>query len=222
MFASMARAARLIFDPAFAGIAVKALLLTLLLFAAALALAEYALSLLPVLGNPLVNRALEWLAPVLFLFGGVVLGPPVAALFASLFLDQIAARIEARDYPGTVARPASFAATLRAGLKLAALVLGVNLVLLPIDIGLPVFGELLSVVANGWLLGREYFELSALRHQDVGAAEKLRRQNSGAIWAGGILIALASMVPLLNLAAPLFGTAFMVHLFHHALSRNRP
>lgn len=221
MFASMARAARLIFDPAFAGIVAKALLLTLLLFAAALALAEYALSLLPVLGNPLVNKALEWLAPVLFLFGGVVLGPPVAALFASLFLDQIAARIEARDYPGTVARPASFVATLRAGLKLAALVLGVNLVLLPIDIGLPVFGELLSVVANGWLLGREYFELSALRHQDVGAAEKLRRQNGGVIWVGGILIALASMVPLLNLMAPLFGTAFMVHLFHHALSRNR-
>lgn len=222
MFASMARAARLIFDPAFAGIVVKALLLTLLLFAGALALAEYALSLLPVLGNPLVNQALEWLAPILFLFGGVVLGPPVAALFASLFLDQIAARIEARDYPDVAAKPASFVATLKAGLKLAALVLGVNLVLLPVDIGLPVFGELLSVAANGWLLGREYFELSALRHQSVDAAQKLRRQNSGAIWAGGILIALASMVPLLNLVAPLFGTAFMVHLFHRALSRSRP
>lgn len=222
MFASMGRAARLIFDPAFAGIVVKALLLTIALFAGALALAEYALSLLPVLGNVMVNRALEWLAPLLFLFGGVVLGPPVAALFASLFLDQIAARIEARDYPGTVARPASFIATLRAGLKLAALVLGVNLVLLPIDIGLPVVGEILSIAANGWLLGREYFELSALRHQNPGEADILRRKNSGAVWTGGILIALASMVPLLNLVAPLFGTALMVHLFHGALSRNRP
>ena len=190
-------------------------------FAVGLGLAEYLLSLLPVLGNVWVNRALEWLAPVLFLFAGVVLGPPVAALFASLFLDQIAARIEARDYPGTVAHPASFLATLRAGLKLAALVLGVNLVLLPVDIGLPVLGELLSVAANGWLLGREYFELSALRHCDPGDADILRRKNSGAVWAGGTLIALASMVPLLNLMAPLFGTAFMVHLFHHALSRNR-
>ena len=220
MFASMARAARLIFDPAFAGIVVKALLLTVLLFAGALALGEYALSLLPVLGSPMVNRALEWLAPALFLFAGVVLGPPVAALFASLFLDQIAARIEARDYPGAMANPASFMATLRAGLKLAALVLGINLVLLPIDIGLPVLGEILSVAANGWLLGREYFELSALRHCDPGEADILRGKNSGAVWAGGILIALASMVPLLNLVAPLFGTAFMVHLFHHALSRN--
>ena len=42
----------------------------------------------------------------------------------------------------------------------------------------------------------------------------LRRANSGAVWCAGILIALASMIPLLNLVAPLFGTALMVHLFH--------
>jgi CysZ protein len=221
MFASLARAARLLFDPAFAGIVAKALLLTLLLFAAGLALSEYALSWLPALGGGAINAFLKLLAPLLFLLGGVVLGPPVAALFASLFLDQIAARIEARDYPGRVAWPASFAVTLRAGLKLAALVIGVDLVLLPFDLGLPGLGELLSIAANGWLLGREYFELAALRHLSLGEATALRRGNSGAVWAGGTLIALASMIPLLNLAAPLFGTALMVHLFHHSLVRNR-
>jgi CysZ protein len=212
---------RLIFDPAFAGIAAKAVLLTLLLFAVSLALSEYALSWLPMLGNPAVNLFLKLLAPFLFLFGGIVLGPPVAALFASLFLDQVAARIEARDYPGMAARPASFAVTLRAGLKLAALVLGVNLVLLPFDLGLPGLGELLSLGANGWLLGREYFELAALRHMDLTEAGTLRREHGGVVWLGGVLIALASMVPLLNLAAPLFGTALMVHLFHRVASRNR-
>ena len=221
MFASMRRAARLIFDPAFAGIAAKAVLLTVLLFVAALALSEYALSWLPVLGSPAVNLLLKLLAPFLFLFGGIVLGPPVAALFASLFLDQVAARIEARDYPAMVARPASFVMTLRAGLKLAALVLGVNLVLLPFDLGLPGLGELLGLVANGWLLGREYFELAALRHMDLAEAGTLRRENGGVVWLGGVLIALASMVPLLNLAAPLFGTALMVHLFHRVASRNK-
>ena len=219
MFASLGRAARLIFDHALAGIVAKALLLTLLLFAIGLALGEYALAWLPVLGGGAVNAALKLLAPVLFLFGGVVLGPPVAALFASLFLDQVAARIEAGDYPGSVARPASFAVTLRAGLKLAALVAGVNLVLLPVDLGLPGLGELMGIAANGWLLGREYFELWALRHLSPEDARALRRGNGGAVWAGGTLIALASMVPLLNLAAPLFGTALMVHLFHRSLAR---
>jgi CysZ protein len=214
MFASLGRAARLIFDPAFAGTVVKSLLLTILLFAAALALTEVGLAHLPVIGNPLVNRALEWIAPLLFIFGGVVLGPPVAALFASLFLDQVASRIEARDYPGLPARPASFAVTFRAGLKLAALIVGVNLVLLPFDIGLPGLGEILSLAANGWLLGREYFELAALRHIPLDDATRLRRANGSAIWLGGVLIALASMIPLLNLIAPLLGTALMVHLFH--------
>ncbi|HEY2835294.1 MAG TPA: EI24 domain-containing protein [Rhizomicrobium sp.] len=219
MFASLVRAARLIFDPAFAGIVLKALLLTILLFAAALSLTEYGLGQLPVLGNPWVNRALEWLAPLLFVFGGVIVGPPVAALFASLFLDQVADRIEARDYPGSMARGASFAATLRAGLKLVALIIGVNLVLLPFDIGLPGVGELLSLAANGWLLGREYFELAALRHIALDDATQIRRANAGAIWLAGALIALASMVPLLNLVAPLLGTALMVHLFHRMMRK---
>ncbi len=219
MFASMGRALRLIFDPAFAGIVVKALLLTVLLFAVGLGLAEYLLSLLPVLGNVWVNRALEWLAPVLFVMGGVVLGPPVAALFASLFLDRIADRIERRDYPAAEPRPASFAVTLRAGLKLAALVLGINLLLLPFDIGLPGIGEIFSIAANGWLLGREYFELAALRHMPLGEASGLRRRHAGTVWACGTLIALSSMVPLINLVAPLFGTALMVHLFHRMRRR---
>ena len=217
MFASLGRAARLIFDPAFAGIVIKALLLTILLFAGALALTEYGLAHLPVLGHAWVNRVLEWLAPLLFIFGGVIVGPPVAALFASLFLDQVAARIEARDYPGEPARGASFSVTLRAGLKLAVLIIGVNLILLPFDIGLPGLGELFSLAANGWLLGREFFELAALRHVSLEDAARVRRGNAGVIWLAGILIALASMIPIFNLVAPLLGTALMVHLFHRMM-----
>ena len=109
MFATLRVAARLIFDPALTGVVFKAIGLTILLFAAALAVGEYGVSLLPVLSSPLVNEALRWMAPFLFLFGGMVLGPPVAALFASLFLDEVASRIEARDYPGWHAWPAALA-----------------------------------------------------------------------------------------------------------------
>ena len=214
MFASAGRALGLVFDPAFLGILLKALLLTLLLFAILLWLGEYALSFLPVLGNPLVNDALKWLAPLLLLFGGLVVGPPVAALFACLFLDQLASHIEARDYPDNAAEPASFARTLRAGLRFAALILGVNLVLAPVDLALPGLGELMSLLVNGWLLGREYFELVALRHMDLPALDALRRRNAVAVWIFGTALALASMIPALNLVAPLFGTALMVHLFH--------
>jgi CysZ protein len=222
MFASAGRALRLVFDPAFARILVRSVLLTLLLFAALILVSEYFLSFLPVLGSPLVNHALQLLAPILLLLSGVVLGPPVAALFASLFLDRLARHIEARDYPEQIAKPASFAQTMRAGLRFAGLVLGANLVMVPLEIGLPGAGEMISLLVNGWLLGREYFELAAMRHQNLTETDRMRTRNKGAIWAAGTLIALASMIPVADLIAPLFGTALMVHLFHRVAGPKTP
>jgi CysZ protein len=214
MFASARRALALVFDPAFRGIVVRALALTVLLFAAALAGTEFLISRLPVLGSPVVNQALELLAPLLFVFLIGALGAPVAAFFGALFLDRLAGRIETRDYPNDPpARPESFGPTLKAGLRLAAIVLGADIVLLPLDIGLPGLGELVSLVVNGWLLGWEFFELAALRHLTAGEAERMRKSHAGPVWLGGMLISLMSVVPGLDLFAPLFGTALMVHLF---------
>lgn len=214
MFASAAKAFALVFDPAFRGIVVRALLLTLLLFAAAFAGAEFLISRLPVLGSPLVNQALALLAPLLFVFLIAALGAPVAAFFGALFLDRLAGRIEARHYPtDPPARPEAFGPTLKAGLRLAAMVLGADIVLLPLDIGLPGLGEVASLLVNGWLLGWEFFELAALRHLTAAEADRMRKSHAGPVWLGGMLISLMSVVPGLDLVAPLFGTALMVHLF---------
>jgi len=218
MFASIARAARLIFQPGYAGIALRSALLTLVLFLVGLAGAEILLSQLPVLGNPQVNRALELLAPVLFVFLLSALGAPVAALFGTFFLDRLAGQIETREYPHATSLPTRFWPGLKAGMRLAGLVLGADLLLLPLDFALPGLGELLSLIANGWLLGWEYFELAALRHLPVIEADRLRKSHGWQVWGGGIAIALLSEIPLLDLIAPLFGTALMVHLFHR-LSR---
>jgi CysZ protein len=88
------------------------------------------------------------------------------------------------------------------------------LVLLPLDIGVPGLGQFLSLIANGWLLGWEYFELAALRHLPVAEADLLRKSHGWQVWGSGIAIAFLSEIPLLDLVAPLFGTALMVHLFH--------
>ena len=214
MFASIVKALRLVFDRGFAGIALRSALLTLLMFLIALAGAEFLIARLPVLGNVMVNRALELLAPVLFVFLLSAVGAPVAAFFGTFFLDRVAGRIEARDYPERPAQPARFGPALKAGLRLAGLVLGADILLLPLDIALPGMGQFLSLLVNGWLLGWEYFELAALRHLSVGEADRLRKSHAWQVWTGGVLIALLSDVPLLDLIAPLFGTALMVHLFH--------
>jgi CysZ protein len=221
MFASIARATRLFFEPGFAGIALRSALLTLLLFLVVLAGAEILIAELPVLGNLQVNRALALLAPVLFIFLLSALGAPVAALFGTFFLDRVASRIEARDYPSKAPLPTRFWPALKAGMRLAGMVLGADLLLLPLDIGLPGLGQFLSLLANGWLLGWEYFELAALRHLPVAQADILRKSHGWQVWSGGILIAFLSEIPLLDLIAPLFGTALMVHLFHR-IQRQEP
>ena len=221
MFASIARATRLIFEPGFAGIALRSVLLTLLMFLIALAGTEILIAQLPALGNPHVNRALELLAPVLFVFLLSALGAPVAALFGTFFLDRLAGRIEARDYPGTAPLPNRFGPALKAGIRLAGMVLGADLILLPLDFVVPGLGELLSLIVNGWLLGWEYFELAAVRHLPIARVDGLRKSRAWQVWGGGIVIAFLSEIPLLDLIAPLFGTALMVHLFHN-LQRQEP
>lgn len=214
MFASVAAAFRLFGDKMLVGVLFKSVALTLLLFALGCIGLEYLIRLLPVLGSPLVNQLLEWLAPVMLLVLLWLLGGPVAALFASLFLDKIAARIEARDYPKDAPAPGMSAITgIRTGVALTLAVLGVDIALLPLDLTTVGLAELATLLANGWLLGREYFELAALRHLPRDQVQALRRRYRGRITAGGLLIALASMVPGVNLVAPLFGTAMMVHLF---------
>jgi CysZ protein len=214
MFASVVRAFRLLFDPGFASIALRSALLSLLLFLIGLAACEFLVASLPVLGNPTVNRALELLTPVLFVFLLSALGAPVAAFFGTFFLDRVANRIEARDYPNPPALPARFWPGMKAGLRLSGMVLGADVLLLPLDIGVPGLGQILSLFVNGWLLGWEYFELAALRHLSLREADALRKSHGWQIWCGGVLIAFLSEIPLLDLIAPLFGTALMVHLFH--------
>ncbi len=214
MFASIGKALALIFDPALFGVVLKSLLLTVLLFVVLLIGVEGALYLLPTLGEPWVNRLLAILAPVLFILGFFVLGAPVAALFGSLFLGDIAKAIEARSYAGDPKAPgATFATNLSAGARLAGLVVLADLVLLPTDVLLPGIGEVATILVNGFLLGREYFELAALRHLSVKASDALRRRHSGAVFGGGLIISVLSMIPFANLFAPLFGAALMVHLF---------
>jgi CysZ protein len=214
MFASASKAAAIVFEPAFFGIVLKALALTLLLFFVLVAGVLFGLHEVPALHIPLFGGLAALAASVLLTLLVMFLGAPVAALFASLFLGEIASAVEAKHYPndppGTEAR---FWQGLFMGLRLFGWLVLSTLLLLPLDVLLPGFGNLISLVVQGWLLGRTYFELAALRHLDRRGVDQMRRRRSTSIVAGGTLIAIAASIPLVNLLAPLFGTALMVHEF---------
>ena len=74
------------------------------------------------------------------------------------------------------------------------------------------FGVVIFFLATAFLLGREYFELAAMRHHPPAEAKRLRKMHHGTVVLAGVFIAAFVSIPIVNLATPLFGTAFMVHV----------
>lgn len=153
--------------------------------------------------------------------GAVFLMPAVTALVASIFVDDVAEEVERVHYPAErpgVALP--LARALIEGLKTALLALLLYLVALPFfffaGIGVFVFFFLAA-----YLLGREYFLLAAMRSRSIEEAKAFRKEHASTVFAAGCVIAGFVSIPIVNLATPLFGTAFMVHM-HKRLSGPRP
>jgi CysZ protein len=104
------------------------------------------------------------------------------------------------------------------GAKFALLSLVVYVIALPFVL-FAGFGFLILFVANSYLLGRNFFELAAMRFYPPFEAKLLRRRHAGYVFLGGMLIALFVSVPILNLATPVFAMALMVRLHKRAVGR---
>ena len=213
MFGGIGKAFAQMFSRGFRGVLWRSLFLTLGAFIVLFVGAEWGIGELPKLGYEWVNTAVTWITPVLFLVLMFFLGAPVAGLMATLFLDEIAAKVEARHYPNEPGHATPFLPALWSSLTVTLALLIANLVMLPLHLFLPVIGSGIVVLVNGWLIGREYFEAVALRYMTLREAKALRRRRGFGVWMAGIVIALVALVPDPDLLAPLFGTAYMVHVF---------
>jgi uncharacterized protein involved in cysteine biosynthesis len=147
--------------------------------------------------------------------------PAITSLVASLFVDDVADIVEREHYPAE--RPGAalpFSQAIYEGVKTALLTIVVYLVALPLVLFAGA-GFLIFFVAAAWLLGREYFELAAMRFRSPEEARAMRRDNAATIFTAGLFIAAFVSIPIVNLATPIFGMAFMVHM-HKRLSGPRP
>jgi uncharacterized protein involved in cysteine biosynthesis len=153
-------------------------------------------------------------------FGAVFLMPAITSLVASVFVDDVADIVEREHYPAErpgVALPLGVA--IPEGIKIALLTILVYLIALPFVFFAGV-GFIGFFVATAWLMGREYFELAAMRFRPPAEAKAMRKDNAGIIFMAGLVIAAFVSIPIVNLATPLFGMAFMVHM-HKRLSGSR-
>src|SRR5579862_2037556 len=168
---------------------------------------------------------LSWIVSVAaglgVVFGGILLMPAITSLVASFFVDEIADHVEREHYPAErpgIALP--FALATQQGIKTALLTILVYLIALPF-VFVAGAGFIAFFVATAWLLGREYFELAAMRFRPPAEAKAMRKQNAALVFTAGLVIAAFVSIPIVNLATPLFGMAFMVHM-HKRLSGPRP
>ncbi|MEO1745524.1 MAG: sulfate transporter family protein [Pseudomonadota bacterium] len=141
---------------------------------------------------------------------------PVSAAIAGIFLDEVAEHVERQDYPGD--QPGT------------ALPVGQSIIMSVKFFGIVIVGNLLAILlwfvpgitliaffaVNGYLLGREYFQLAAMRFHNEADTKALFSANSRHVLLAGFVIAGFMAIPLLNLLTPLFGAALMVHL-HKAI-----
>lgn len=141
-----------------------------------------------------------------------ILFPAIASSVVGLLLDGVARAVEARHYPALPPAPgASIPDALLASLKLIAIMVALNILALPLYL-FPVINLFVFYGMNGYLLGREYFELAALRRMKPADAYALRRSRGIRVFSAGVIIAFLLTLPVVNLLAPVLGTAAMVHL----------
>jgi len=217
LVAAFSRAVSQALEPDFRRVLVKGVAIAGAAFLALLAVAQLVLARLV----ELEIVWLEWLAELAG-FGALVVAlfllfPAVVALCVGFFLDDVAGAVERRWYPAdSPGRDLPAAEALKDGAVFAAIALGLNLLALPLYLALlfvPPLNLFLFYGLNGYLLGREYFDLASRRHISAAEAAALRKANAGRVFLAGAAIAVLASVPLVNFAAPILGAAAMTHVF---------
>jgi CysZ protein len=166
-----------------------------------------------------VETLVAWLGGLALVVGSVFLIPPVTSLIAGLYLDDIAEVVERTHFPSEPAgRELPTAQSVLLAVKFFFVVLAVNLLALFLLL-IPGVNLVAFYLGNGYLLGREYFELAAMRHMPQAEAKQLRVANRGYILMCGLVIAGLASVPILNLLTPLFATSFMVRIYKQIAGR---
>ena len=223
IFSSFAKARGQTGDPRFRRVLFLGIALTIALLVAAYAALLWVLdtfvgpdAYFEVLGTVVnIGDLLSWSSLLFMLVLSFFLMIPVASAITSMFLDEVADAVEEIHYPAlapTAGVP--FSDALRDTLNFLGVIIGANLLAFVLYAFAPPATPFIFFGLNGYLLGREYFQLAAMRRVGRQGAKALRKRHAMTIWAAGILMALPLVVPILNLVIPIMGAATFTHIFH--------
>ena len=112
---------------------------------------------------------------------------PIASAIISSFFDEVAQAVEARYYPNLPAtRGMKLQDQILTTLGLFGVLLLANFGALILSIFMPFLAPFIFWATNGYLLGREYFQVAAMRSMSRSDATRLFQRHRGAIWFSGI------------------------------------
>ncbi|CUH45678.1 EI24 domain-containing protein [Ruegeria atlantica] len=210
-------------DPKFRAVLLRGVGLTIVLLIAACALAIWLINRLsgneislPFIGAvPWLNDVLNYSGIFVVLILPVFLMVPVASAITSMFLEDVAQAVEDKHYPSLPTVPGiPLSESLRDGLSFMGVLVVANLLALILYAIFTPLAPFIFWGMNGFLLGREYFTLAAMRRLGREGARKLRAKHATTIWMAGILMAIPLSVPLVNLVIPILGVATFTHIYH--------
>ena len=195
------------------GVILKAIAVTVLLFVGLYWGAQWGLAQTPEFGWSWVNDAIRILTSLGLALGLIFLVIPVSAVALGFFVEELATKVENRWYGGTGRlREPGIGEMIVVMARFFLSVLLLNLLFLPFYF-VPGINVAVFLVLNGILVGREYFEMVALRHLPPKEVKKLRRSNGFTVFLAGVTTTLALLIPVVNFLAPVFGAALMVHVY---------
>ncbi|MEO1536305.1 MAG: EI24 domain-containing protein [Pseudomonadota bacterium] len=221
IFSSFAAALSQMDDPRFRWVLIQGVGLTLLLLFGLYGFAFWGIAwlvpdamTLPWIGEiGISDTLLSWGSLILMLILSVFLMVPVASAFTGIFLDEVADAVEARHYAHLGPAPnVGLMDNIRESLTFLGVIMIANLAALVFY-----FTPLAPFVfysLNGFLLGREYYRMIAIRRLGRAEAGKSFQSNLLTIWTAGALMAVPLSIPLVNLLIPILGAATFTHIFH--------
>lgn len=168
-----------------------------------------------------LDTLLNWVVVLISGAAGWFVLPALTVLISSLFQESVIERVERLEYPKAHRNETlGFWSELWHDLKFTVEAIGWNVLVLPCYfMGI---GFLVSILLNGYLLGREFFESAAGYHLGKTEARILGKHHMKAIYIGGVTITVLSLIPLINLFVPIFAIVWMVHLYHAIQSSGKP
>ena len=162
-----------------------------------------------------LDDLLSWTALLSMIALSIFLMVPVASTITSLFLDDVADAVEDRHYRHLPkASRVPWGDAIRDTVNFLGVLIAANVFAVILYFLFPPFTPFIFWGVNGFLLGREYFTLAAMRREGRAGAKALRKRHIGKIWIAGTLMAMPLSLPLVNLVIPILGAATFTHLYH--------